>query len=604
VDLRNLLRIARWEVTKNAGGVDRRTAAIAVVAILLMGAMTPLAAAQGVALDRGIYRIGVADSSPYHDVAEFDATFAVRPPDEQAWQDGDLQLLVEDGQVKPRVSPKSRAALDAFRSSVERYNDVVMRGERNQTAAFPVDVILRYETQAAVQERIAIPDEETTTETDEGGGGGESSAGGENGGSGGSDVADAEPAAGGLGGLAAGLTADETTGNPSDIEPPFPFTSLVLAFAFILPLNFLIQAYGSTILSERLKRRGELMLVSPVSRFDIIGGKTLPYFLGALVIEGAIAVGLTYLRTDAIGGLVSLLAITPLILLFLSATFLGAMFARSFKELTFVTVMITVSLTSYAFIPAIFTDVQPIALISPLTLVVMDLQGQAIGPGEFAFSTLPPTLTAVVMFGLGAGLYREEDMFTQRSIPLKVLDALAGRIARKRSMVLLTAMLIPFVFVTELVAVASLYALGGLSIPLLLITVAVVEEVAKSIGVYAGYAHARFDRTVTAAVSVGTLSGLGFFLGEKFTLIARLADLQQIDQGQAALLTGLGPSGVPVVLLLALFLLAPLALHVVTASISAVGASRGRRPWLVGLTLAILIHVGYNLTVVRTIGLV
>jgi len=96
------------------------------------------------------------------------------------------------------------------------------------------------------------------------------------------------------------------------------------------------------------------------------------------------------------------------------------MFARSFKELTFVTVTITVSLTSYAFVPAIFTQVTPIALISPLTIVVRDLQGQSISLLNFAFSTTPPTLTAAILFGLGAGLYREEDMFTQRAIPLKV----------------------------------------------------------------------------------------------------------------------------------------------------------------------------------------
>ncbi len=63
----------------------------------------------------------------------------------------------------------------------------------------------------------------------------------------------------------------------------------------------------------------------------------------------------------------------------LGATFVGAMFARSFKELTFVTVAVSVFLTAYTFVPAIFTQVTPIALISPLTLVVRDLTGQASG---------------------------------------------------------------------------------------------------------------------------------------------------------------------------------------------------------------------------------
>jgi ABC-type Na+ efflux pump permease subunit len=283
----------------------------------------------------------------------------------------------------------------------------------------------------------------------------------------------------------------------------------------------------------------------------------------------------------------------PLAGLFLSATFLGAMFARSFKELTFVTVTITVSLTSYAFVPAIFTDIIPIALISPLTLVVRDLQGQSIALGEFLFSVVPPTLTALVMFLLGAGLYREEDMFTQRRIPLKVLDALAGPIRGRASAAKMSALLIPFVLVTELVAIALLFALGGLSIPLVLVVVAVVEEVGKSLHVYAGYAHAKFDRSLRTALVVGAFSGLGFFLAEKLSLIARLTGLPGLPIGEAALNTGL-VSGPP----LLGFLFLPLARHVVTASISAVGARKSRRAYVAAMCVAILVHVAYNLTVV------
>jgi RsiW-degrading membrane proteinase PrsW (M82 family) len=308
------------------------------------------------------------------------------------------------------------------------------------------------------------------------------------------------------------------------------------------------------------------------------------------------------------GSAISVLAIVPIALLFLSATFLGAMFARSFKELTFVTVTITVSLTSYAFVPAIFTDVTPIALISPLTLVVRDLQGQAIGLGQFVFSTLPPTLTALVCFGLGAGLYREEDMFTQRPIPYKVLDALAGPIKRRRSVMLVTAVLLPFVLVAELVVVAFMYPLTQAQVPFTLVVgaafvgIALVEELAKSLHVYAGYAHSRFDDGLRTALVVGVLSGIGFFLAEKLTLIARLADLQDLEIGRAALgEQALLQTGVPLPILAAALLLAPLALHVVTASISALGARRGRRSYAVALVIAVAVHVAYNLTVVTAL---
>jgi len=619
VGLRALLRIARWEVTKNAGGIDRRTVLVAVGAIALLGLVAPTVASGGVGLDDGIYRIGVTDDSPYHEVAAADDTFAIRPDatvdDVRA---GDVELLVGPDGVAAADTRKGRAAREEFRSSVERYNDRRLRDVENQTAAFPVHVVLRYETQANVQSAFGGSDGSDTADgSGAGGGSGDGDTGGgsgtgpdgsgsASGGSGGTDGGSAgaappgpdEVGGGSLGGLGAGLGQGSVSGSPSAIQPPFPFRSLVLAFLFVIPLNFVIQAYGSTILSERLNRRGELMLVSPVTRLDIIGGKTLPYAAGALAAEAVIAVALSYVVTGGFGGVLTVLAVAPLVLLFLSATFLGAMFARSFKELTFVTVTITVTLTSYAFVPAIFTNVGPVALISPLTIVVRDLQNEAISLAEFAFSVTPPTLTALTLFGLGAGLYREEDMFTQRPIPLKVLDALAGPISRPWHVGLVTAVLVPFVFVAELLAVALLFALGELSIPLVLVFVAVVEEIGKSLHVYASHAHGRFDRRLRTALVLGTASGVGFFVAEKLAVLAQLVGLPQVPAGEAML----DPIGFSGPLLLA-FLLAPLVLHVATATISAVGAARGRRAYLAALVVAMVVHLLYNMTVLGVIAL-
>ncbi|WP_181686131.1 ABC transporter permease subunit [Halorhabdus salina] len=614
MELRKFLRIARWEVTKNAGGIDRRTAAITVGALVVLGVLAPLIASQGVALDSGIYRAGVDESSPYHEVLTDDATFAVHPASSDAVEEGRVDILIEGTEVVDWAdSAKGRAALAELRSAVQRFNDQLMGQDPNQTAASPVSVTLRYVERSLATTQSAGDGGADSGGSDDGGTGGDGTGGtdGSSGSSDGSDTTDGTTGdtdgggddsgggpLGGLGGLAGGLGDGGTSGAPSDIAPPFPFGSLVLAFVFVLPLNFVIQAYGSTILSERINRRGELMLVSPVSRGDIIVGKTLPYFLGAMFFEGLITVGLLTLGAEGATGWISLLAVTPLVLLFLGATFLGAMFARSFKELTFVTVTITVALTSFAFVPAIFTDVTPIALISPLTIVVRDLQGQAISLVEFGFSTLPAMLTAIVTFGLGAGLYREEDMFTQRPIPLKALDALSGRIKRRSSAAKLSILLLPFVFVTELIAVAMLFAVPqSFALPAILIVVAVVEELAKSIHLYAGFVHRKYVRTTRNAVIVGSLSGLGFFLAEKVSLVVQLLGGDIPDVEQAAFLTGGAGPAVSALVAIAL-LLAPLALHAVTATASAIGAARSRRGYVVGLTVAIGIHLAYNLTVV------
>jgi ABC-type Na+ efflux pump permease subunit len=356
-------------------------------------------------------------------------------------------------------------------------------------------------------------------------------------------------------------------------------------------MNFVIQAYGSSILEERINRRGELLLVAPVERVDIVAGKTLPYLLAALAVIVAIAVAVG-------GGALSVLAVVPIALTFLAATFVGAMFARSFKELTFLTVTISVGLTSYVFVPAIFATVTPIALISPLTLVVMELQGEAVGLGAYAFSTAAFYLGAGVLFGLGVGVYREEDMFTQKPVPQKILDALDVRLDGLASVGLLTALFIPFVFIAELLAIAVLFVIPvELSIPLLLVVIAAIEEVAKSIHVYAGFESARFSRTDRVALAVGAASGIGFFLAEKLTAVAQVVGLPELAVGEAVFT----PAGVTPSATLAL-LAAPLVLHVVTAGVSALGARRDRRRYLLALGVATVLHAGYNLGVVSLYG--
>jgi RsiW-degrading membrane proteinase PrsW (M82 family) len=127
--------------------------------------------------------------------------------------------------------------------------------------------------------------------------------------------------------------------------------------------------------------------------------------------------------------------------------------------------------------------------------------------------------------------------------------------------------------------------------------VAVTEEVAKSLHIYAAYEHSRFDRLPRTAVVLGALSGIGFFVGENIVVAAQFAGLPDISVGEAGVLGGAAASAA-----LPVLLLAPLVVHVVTAAISALGASRSRRWYVVALSLAILLHFGYNLAVVMFVA--
>ena len=625
---RTLLRIARWESTKGVGGIDRGAIAVGIAAVAFVLAVGAVAVVGGVALEDGIYRVGVSEDSAYHDPIAADPTFAAVTeggdisvgPTTRTRSDGvviggfedrgRLDLYIEDRPGETAIyvaaadgepTEKSLAALAALRGSVDRYNDGRMHAEGNQTAAFPVTVSIQFIER---DDGVSIaPPERTDPDGDDDTGPG-SGAGSEGGkapeaGSGTDTAGAGETDAVGAPTLGAFdlFGASSTGGTPSDIQPPFPFQSLVLAFLFVLPLNFLIQAYGSSMLSERLDRRGELLLVAPISRTEIVLGKTIPYLTAAVGVTIAIVGGLWLLGAG--GGALSVVAVVPLATLFLGTTFLGAMFARSFKELTFVTVAISTVLTTYAFVPAIFAETSRVAFVSPLTLVIRDLTNTAVSAGEILFATGPPTLVAAICFLFGIGIYREEDLFTQRPIHLKALDSLASRIHRPRSVAVVVALLVPFVFVAELLAVAFLFALPvGLSIPLIFGTIAVIEELAKGVPIYAGYVHARYERTLAVAAVVGSASGVGFFLAEKMTLAVQFVGLPGIAVADAAFQTGFGTGNPAVVVVL---LLAPLVLHVFTAILTAIGAARGRGLFVFGLCAAILVHLAYNVAVVSTV---
>ncbi|MFB6069739.1 MAG: PrsW family intramembrane metalloprotease [Halanaeroarchaeum sp.] len=596
MNLGRTLRIARWETGRSVGSVDRRTGVAILAVVLAMAAMVPAIAATDPSPRAGLYRIGITEESPYADVVEANPELQAAPATREAFVAGEVDVLVQGTDLVVRDTEKGRAAAAALREAIVAYNDRLMTREPDEAAAFPVSVTLLYRSQNDVAPGGATGGADPGDADGRTGGGGETATPSTTDG-GGDGTA---PGGGGLGDVGGGgLPAPPTgggvfgsvqSGTPSALSPPFPLRSLLLAFAFLLPLNVIIQAYGSSTVTERIDRRGEPMLVSPATRGDIVIGKTLPYF--------ALAVGITAIIAVAIGGDVqTVLAIAPLAALFLAATFVAGMLARSYKELTFVTVTISVGLTAYAFIPAVFAEVHPIAAISPLTVVVNDLRGVPVDFGGFALATLPVTLAAGVLFVLGMGIYREEDMFTQRPIPQKVLDALAAPLDATWRVGLWTGLFIPFVLVVELFAVAVLFALPiAVSVPLLLVAVATVEEIAKSVHVFAGFQRARFARSGVRAVGLGIASGVGFFVAEKALLVTQLVGLPELRLGRAAFSPAvLGLS--PVVLLIA-----PLALHVTTATVSALGASRSRLWYAGGLALATTTHVGYNLWVVSTLA--
>jgi ABC-type Na+ efflux pump permease subunit len=367
---------------------------------------------------------------------------------------------------------------------------------------------------------------------------------------------------------------------PSQLSPPLPFDSIILVFVFIFPLYFTSQFFMMSIMNERIERKGEVLLSTPVKTSSIIMGKALPYFIGMV----AICAGLTlYIKASWL----ILLPLIPVIFFFLANALIIGMLSRSFKELSFISIFFSTVATSYLFFPSIFANVHVISLISPLTLIVLTLQGTVWTVPDFLYSTSLFWLTASVLLYIGIKNFKEERLFSEKRLLPRLREFLSEILSRRHpylSLFLLTGFSIPFVFMVQLMSLVLFFNLPmPYSLVLLLIFAAFIEEITKAMGIYTLFAlDPSFLSWRNLAAACGA-TAIGFLVGEKLLLFVTLAQITESVFGSILFLS-LG------------VLWMPLLLHFAGVLIVACSLKFwGRNGLVIGLVIATVVHCLYNL---------
>jgi ABC-type Na+ efflux pump permease subunit len=367
---------------------------------------------------------------------------------------------------------------------------------------------------------------------------------------------------------------------PAQLSPPLPFDSIILIFVFIFPLYFTSQFFMMSIMNERIERKGEILLSAPLRTTSIILGKMLPYFIGMVAICAGITVWIG-------ASLLIMLPLIPVIVFFLANALIIGMVSRSFKELSFISIFFSTVATSYLFFPSIFANVHVISLVSPLTLIVLTLQGTAWTFTDYLYSTSLFWLTGAVLFYIAAKNFREERLFSEKNLIARMREFLSEVISEKRpflSLFLITGFSIPFIFMIQLMCLVLFFNLPmPYSLILLLMFAALIEEIAKGIGIYTLYVREpAFFSTRNLVLACGA-TALGFLVSEKLLLFVTLAQITESVFGSILFLS-IG----------ALWL--PLLLHFVCVLIVGACLKYGGRGWFVpGLAIAMVVHCLYNL---------
>ncbi len=564
--MHKILSVARLEIVKSRSVMDRRVFLFMVMSTLIMALAAPTMDVSTFSMTKDLYIIN-AEGPPLDIVLASDNRFRL-VDDEQ------VDLTISSSRIEGIRTQRSMAALSALDETVKQYRNNMLEAQYpvddpGYYSAFPVWVDVTYlDTSLTIASETAGVTPTTTipslvpTPTP-------------------LPIADNESRLQTPTPKPIAVPPENISGTPpGDITPPFPLTSVLVSFMFVAPMFFISQLYSSSIMDERISRKGVMLLASPIRGYEIVAGKTLPYFTVLLLFS---VVSALMLGGDAIVVLVMI----PVILIFLSTAFLSSILARNFRELTMMLVFFSVVLGSFLFIPTAFVNIHEYSTISPLTLVVTLLEGDAVTLDNLAFASVPLLFASLLIYLFGTLLMNEEGLLVKVDAFEKVLDSV-GRLLYylghwQVGVLVIGMLVVPFVFLGQLFLLVIFFNMMTVS-PMLVIGISMavsvmVEEWAKVLAPLV-----LLKKGCRYSILLGVLSGIGYFLGEKGLLLLALSSVVEGGLGEL-LFVGTG-----------YLLVVPLLIHVTGAVVSSKGIAYGISPkWAVAA--ACVVHFIINLII-------
>jgi ABC-type Na+ efflux pump permease subunit len=530
-----VLVIAWREVTRIRKQFGSRASLFVFLAFLLVLGFSAFALWNTLSLGSGLYQIAVSGNVP----PIRDSRFVVIKVDveqgETLLEQHRIDALINGSRVLSRQDSKSQYAIRALKQYMEKEELERVGKTYPESDAFPLRARLNY--------------------------------------------LGAEQASGQTNG--SGATSDprpEETIIPSLTPPPLPFQQVIVALIYILPITFISIFFTSSFMDEKINRRLTILLSAPVTPFQIILGKMLPYVIFTLA-------AIAFIAVQTKGNVLLTLAIFLPTTLFIFAIYMMVpLFYRTFKDVTFIAMLVTTLTTAYLVFPAMFTDVTELSFISPLTLAVKMYRGEPFGWREYLFPSLP--MAAIFGFAMYAGthLLNEEFLIGYKPISRKIGDAIYLLMSHTKlylSVPLWSVLVVPIVYMAQIIILAFAADLPlGMTLGATLFVSAFVEEITKSVGIVMLLDHGKIksDREI---LWYAFLSVWGFFLGEKLLVLISLTVVLQTSISSVLFGTGL-------------LLFVPLIAHFAFTTIVILLRAKTKLSYAVVLSLGTLVHFLYN----------
>jgi len=495
-------------------------------------------------LGSGLYRVGVYGDVPPIEDSRF-AVVTVEPARaEELLAQHAIDVYINGAVVIHRGDEKSMYAVGALKRYLNRQELVRIGESYADTLAFPLRVGVNY------------LDPNQPSPTPEPGSQGSSTTSG-------AGTAEAAP--------------DDQVIIPSLMTTPAPFTQVIVAMLYILPVTFISIFFTSSFMDEKINRRLIILMSTPITPWQIVIGKMLPYAVFANVATALIA------YATGANILLALAIFAPTTMFIFAIYLMVPLFYRTFKDTSFISMLVTTLTTAFLVFPAMFTDVSDLSFLSPLTLAVKMYRDEPFGWQEYLFPSVPMAAIFGLSLYIATRLLNEEFLMTYRSISRKLADAVFLMLNRAHpylSVMLLSLLAIPVVYIFQLIALAIATNLpASLMIGAVLIVAALVEETIKSMGI-AVLIERGLVKSTGQILSMAFLSALGFLLGEKLLLFFSISVVSQTALSGALFNTG--------------FLLVPLLAHFIFTSIATWLYARTKLSYTLAVAAAAIVHMLYN----------
>jgi len=543
--MNQILVIAWREISrlrKRFGGNGSPIVALALMAALGFSAFN---LRDSVSLGNGLYRVGVSGDVPVIEDSRF-SIHEVTPEEGQALlAERSIDVLIVGATVFEREDDKSQFAVRALKQYMEVFELERVAASFDEGGAFPLRVGVN-----------AVDGNPPKTSV--------------------------EPQAD----VVVQTVKPEEVIIPSITPPPAPFTQVLITLIYILPITFISIFFTSSFMDEKANRRLTVLLSAPVTPFQIILGKMLPYALFSISTTALIA----YFTNANVP--LSLAIFVPTTLFVFAIYLLVPLFYRTFKDTTFISMLVTTLTTAYLVFPAMFTNSSDLAYISPLTLAVKMYRLEPFGWREYLLPSLP--MTAIFGFAVFAGtrLLNEEFLMGYKPITRKIGDAIYLMMAHSQpwfAVLLWSFLVIPAVYMTQVVMLAFAANLPvGLIVGAVLVASAFIEELVKTVGIIV-LAERNIVNSTKEILWLSFLSALGFLVGEKLLVLVSVSMVSEADVSAALFESGI-------------FLLIPLAAHFIFVSIVNVLRIKLKAPYWLALVVGTIFHFVYNAAILQNGG--